>query len=205
MNYLELNAIHSQRMASICNNPEHFEWEDSSLIGYLKGGLPRVYNISNHSEVTRLYQILMKKYKSYSFFDSEPQKFISEIRRIVDEIRKIEPYWYGLLISNVEDTLKLHKGCLISGEGGIGKSYFIKCLEEELQNMGKKHLCVYGKFCPLVDDIDFKEIAAISKTEEFVFVFDAINEIDEENQISLINELKKIKDSKGLLIFSMVV
>ena len=85
---------------------------------------------------------------------------------IVDDIRKIEPYWGGIFVSSVEETLKLQKGCLISGEGGIGKSYFIKCFEEELKSMNKKHLCLYGKLCPAIEDIDFDEIAAIAEKEE---------------------------------------
>lgn len=200
MNYIELNLIHKQKMDTLCNNPEHFEWEDTTFMDYLKGSLPRLRNTSSNSAITGLFHSLTKKYSSYSFYDSEPIAFISEIEKIIDEIRKIEPYWSGVFIPRVEETIRLHKGCLISGEGGIGKSYFIKCLEEEFKTIGKKHLCLYGKFCPTISEIDFNEISAIAKTEEFVFIFDAINEIDEQSQLELINELKKIKDTKGLRI-----
>lgn len=105
-----------------------------------------------------------------------------------------------MFIPRVEETIRLHTGCLISGEGGIGKSYFIKCLEEEFKTIGKKHLCLYGKFCLTISEIDFNEIATIAQTEEFIFIFDAINEIDEQSQLDLINELKKIKDTKDLRI-----
>ena len=187
-------------MDTLCNNPEHFEWEDTTFMDYLKGSLPRLRNTSSNSAITGLFHSLTKKYSSYSFYDSEPIAFISEIEKIIDEIRKIEPYWSGVFIPRVEETIRLHKGCLISGEGGIGKSYFIKCLEEEFKTIEKKHLCLYGKFCPTISEIDFNEISAIAKTEEFVFIFDAINEIDEQSQLELINELKKIKDTKGLRI-----
>lgn len=200
MNYIELNLIHKQKMDTLCNNPEHFEWEDTTFMDYLKGSLPRLRNTSSNSAITGLFHSLTKKYSSYSFYDSEPIAFISEIEKIIDEIRKIEPYWSGVFIPRVEETIRLHKGCLISGEGGIGKSYFIKCLEEEFKTIEKKHLCLYGKFCPTISEIDFNEISAIAKTEEFVFIFDAINEIDEQSQLELINELKKIKDTKGLRI-----
>ena len=187
-------------MDTLCNNPEHFEWEDTTFMDYLKGGLPRLRNTSSNSAITGLFHSLTKKYSSYSFYNSDPIAFISEIEKNIDEIRKIEPYWSGVFIPRVEEAIMLHKGCLISGEGGIGKSYFIKCLEEELKTIGKKHLCLYGKFCPTISEIDFNEIATIAKTEEFVFIFDAINEIDEQSQLDLINELKKIKDTKGLRI-----
>ena len=200
MNYIDLNLIHKQKMDTLCNNPEHFEWEDTTFMNYLKGGLPRLRNTSSNSAITDLFHSLTQKYSGYSFYDSDPIAFISEIEKIIDEIRKIEPYWSGVFIPRVEETIRLHKGCLISGEGGIGKSYFIKCLAEEFKTTGKKHLCLYGKFCPTISEIDFNEISAIAKTEEFVFIFDAINEIDEQSQLDLINELKKIKDTKGLRI-----
>lgn len=38
------------------------------------------------------------------------------------------------------------------------------------------------------------------KQKNLFFIFDAINEIDEQSQLELINELKKIKDTKGLRI-----
>jgi hypothetical protein len=47
MNYIELNSIHKQKINALCaNNPEHFEWEDTSFMDYLKCGLPRLRNTS---------------------------------------------------------------------------------------------------------------------------------------------------------------
>ena len=88
MNYIELNLIHKQKMDTLCNNPEHFEWEDTTFMDYLKGSLPRLRNTSSNSAITGLFHSLTKKYSSYSFYDSEPIAFISEIEKIIDEIRK---------------------------------------------------------------------------------------------------------------------
>ena len=200
MNILELNRIQKKKMDALCNPSEHFEWEGSSIMELLKGSLPPLRKISNNSQIENLFFTLQKKYSSYSFYDSDHETFICEIKKSINKIKEIEPYWSGVSVFRVEETIHLHKGCLISGEGGIGKSYFIKCLEEELTNIGKKHLCLYGKFCPTISAIDFNEIATIAKTEEFVFIFDAINEIEELSQLELINELKKIKEIKGLRI-----
>ena len=48
---------------------------------------------------------------------------------LINEIKEIMPYWHDLSVTAVERCFKIHKCCLISGEGGIGKSYFIKCVE----------------------------------------------------------------------------
>ena len=115
-----------------------------------------------------------------------------EIKKIVTEIREIEPYWSGVNVPYVADTINLHKSCLISGEGGIGKSYFIMCLEDELEKKGVKHLCMYGKFCEDVSDIDFDQIKMLGQNEEFVFAFDAINEVSKESQQYIVSELEKL-------------
>ena len=47
---------------------------------------------------------------------------------------------------------------MISGEGGIGKSYFIKCFEEQLEQKNIEHLCIYGKFEKDTNNIDVEEI-----------------------------------------------
>ena len=139
MNYKELNNDHKRKMQEICNHQEHFEWEDSNLIDYLKGNLPNLRNTSYDLEVAKLFKTLSQKYREYTFFDSNPKVFISEISSIIDTIRDYDQYWYGVSIYDIENTMNLHKGCLISGEGGIGKSYFIKCLEEELEKLRKNH------------------------------------------------------------------
>ena len=73
-------------------------------------------------------------------------------------------------------------------------------MEEELTKNKTKHLCLYGKFCKDVDIINFEEIKHLGLTEEIVFVFDAINEIDESNQLKLLNKLQDMKKVRGVRI-----
>lgn len=200
MNYINLNLEYKRKMRGTCHNSERFEWEDTNIIELLEGNLPSIRNTSSKSDVVPLYHELLKEYKSYDFYATHPEEFIIKLKTIVQKIRQIEPSWSGLNIYSVQEALDLHKFCLVSGEGGIGKSYFVKCLEETLTTKGVKHLCVYGKFLKDLETIDFDEIKSISKDEEFVFVFDAINEIDENSQIKLANKLREIKSSRGLRI-----
>lgn len=89
--------------------------------------------------------------------------------------------------------MSLHSFCLISGEGGIGKSYFIKCFEEQLEQNNIEHLCIYGKFEKNINNINVEEIIKASD-EGFVFIFDAINEMSEEGQNNLIDILTEFKE-----------
>ncbi len=94
MDYIELNNIHRAKMKGTCHNTEHFEWEDSNFIDYLKGGLPRLYNVSSDSKIKDLVSTLRKNYESYSFFNSDSHAFIEEIGQNIEDIRKVEPYWH---------------------------------------------------------------------------------------------------------------
>ena len=196
MNYLDLNEHNKRRMSGSCNNNEHFEWEDSTFIEIIKGNLPSIRNYSNHIDVQKLYQKILRLCREYDHFKTDQVEFQNELQLIINEIRKIEPYWNGVDLADFSDAIKIHKFCLISGEGGIGKSYFVKCLEEELERKHIKHLCVYGKITKDVSSIDFEEIRQIGENETFVFVFDAINEIavyDGDEQVAVLTQ-KRIKE-----------
>lgn len=197
MNYIELNLNNKKKMQGTCQNHKKFEWEDSNIIDLLQGNLPEIKNTSNNNNIISLYHDLKQKYNSYNFFTTNIVDFINEINEKVKKIRHIDPFWSGVNLYSFDETIKMHKFCLISGEGGIGKSFFIKCLEEELTNKKIKHLCLYGKFFKDIKTIDFDEIIPIANTEEFVFIFDAINEIDEICQIELSKKIQELKSIRG--------
>lgn len=200
MNYVELNYINRQKMQSTCNNTARFEWEDSGFLNLLLGELPKLNNYFSNTKIRELYNKLAIKYREYDFYKTDTVKFVEDLKLLVDDIKKIEPYWSGLNISHVEEIIKMHKFCLVSGTGGIGKSYFVKCLEEELSSKNVKHLCLYGKYNKDICTIDFDEIIEIGCNETFVFVFDAINEIDEQSQIDLLGKINHIKSVHGVRI-----
>lgn len=200
MNYKALNADGVRRISHICNPAAHFEWEDHHIMDFLLGNLPKLQANGADNKVPDQYYELKRQYESYHFFETNSKNFIQSISCLVRSIQKEIPYWFGLSIPEVEETLKTHKSCLISGEGGIGKSYFVKCFEQELEIRNIQHLCVYGKFTKDISIIDFDEIAQLGECGEFVFVFDAINEIGDKSQCALLEELQKIKNVRGLRI-----
>ena len=60
---------------------------------------------------------------SYDAFSSEKEEFLQKIKDHIDVIRGKKASWYGLNLYEIEECVHLHEFCLISGEGGIGKSY----------------------------------------------------------------------------------
>lgn len=200
MDYLQLNEHNKRQISGTCSNDTHFEWEDEKFMSFLLGCLPDLKaHAADGKTPTKFYE-LSKVYRSYNYMRTVPSSFMQEITTIADSICEEMPYWHGINLPLVEDVIHSHKSCLISGEGGIGKSYFVKCFEEELTKKGTKHLCVYGKFCKDLSQIDFDAIARIGEREEFVFVFDAINEISDVFQETLLEELQRLKPVRGIRI-----
>ena len=85
------------------------------------------------NEYMEKYNMISLKEFSYDSFESDKQSFLAEVDNIITKITEKKSSWYGLNRYEIEKYLKIHGFCLISGEGGIGKSYFIKCFEENLE------------------------------------------------------------------------
>ncbi len=192
MEYNILNKKQKDRMKAISNQEYVMEWEDPEFMDYLLGELPKVRRYQKDKDVEQEISALEKALTTYDVFLSEKSTFLIEIAKRISDIHKIKDSWYGLSLYEIETYMKLHSFCLISGEGGIGKSYFIKCFEEELEQKNVAHLCIYGKFEKDTKNIDIEEIIKASDAG-FVFVVDAINEMSEEGQHNLLGVLTELK------------
>lgn len=192
MDYRVLNKNQKDRMNAISNPAYVMEWENPEFMDYLMGELPKIRRYQKDKEAEHEISSLEKVLATYDAFFSEKSAFIEEIAKKISDIRNLKGYWHGLSLYEIETYMSLHRFCLISGEGGIGKSYFIKCFEEQLEQNNIEHLCIYGKFEKNTNNINVEEIIKASD-EGFVFVFDAINEISEEGQNNLIDILTELK------------
>lgn len=200
---MKISELNKQQRALIngsFHNEVEFHWEDDELLDVLLGNLPKIRLNCKEQESRKFVYEIESLYNSYNFFNTNKEEFLKKIKENINRVRNIEPYWTGLYAGFIDEYIELHKSCVIFGEGGIGKSYFIKCLETELESKAIKHLVIYGKYLKTLSDIDFNEIKEIAQKEEFVFIFDAINEIEISIQQELISSLQKIKDIKGLRI-----
>lgn len=192
MDYRVLNKNQKDRMNAISNPACVMEWENPEFMDYLMGELPKVRRYQKDKEAEHEISSLEKVLATYDAFFSEKSAFIEEIAKKISDIQNLKGSWHGLSIYEIETYTSLHSFCLISGEGGIGKSYFIKCFEEQLEQNNIEHLCIYGKFEKNTNNINVEEIIKASD-EGFVFVFDAINEISEEGQNNLVDILTELK------------
>lgn len=192
MDYRVLNKNQKDRMNAISNPAYVMEWENPEFMDYLMGELPKIRRYQKDKEAAHEISSLEKVLATYDAFFSEKSAFIEEIAKKISDIRNLKGSWHGLSLYEIETYMSLHSFCLISGEGGIGKSYFIKCFEEQLEQNNIEHLCIYGKFEKNTNNINVEEIIKASD-EGFVFVFDAINEISEEGQNNLIDILTELK------------
>lgn len=199
MDYSVLNKIQRDRMKQISVHTYDMEWENPEFMNYLMGELPRIrkYEIDDRikSEISSLEKLL----STYNAFFSEKTAFLDDIAKQISVIQGLKESWYGLSLYEIESYMKLHKFCLISGEGGIGKSYFIKCFEEQLEQRNIAHLCIYGKFEKDTNNIDVEGIISASEAG-FVFIVDAINEMSEEGQHKLLNIVKELKEYQRIRI-----
>jgi hypothetical protein len=192
MDYRVLNKNQKDRMNAISNPAYVMEWENPEFMDYLMGELPKIRRYQKDKEAEYEISSLEKMLETYDAFLSEKSAFIDEIAKKISDIKNLKGSWHGLSLYEIETYMSLHSFCLISGEGGIGKSYFIKCFEEQLEQNNIEHLCIYGKFEKNTNNINVEEIIKASD-KGFVFVFDAINEISEEGQNNLIDILTELK------------
>lgn len=192
MNYRELNEYHRNKMNSIRNIHYKMEWKEPEFMGYLLGGFPKLRKPNNDRDLYKKSNELEKTLLEYNAFLSNKKLFLEKVSEILSQIKQKSTNWYGIGIHEIEACVKMHSFCIISGEGGVGKSYFIKCFENELESKKIKHLCLYGKFEKTLESIDLQEIINASE-DGFVFVFDAVNEMTEKGQRELLVILKELK------------
>lgn len=199
MNYRELNKIQKNRMKQISVNSYTMKWENPKFMNYLIGDIPKIKKSQKDNDITDELTKLENIMSTYNSFLPNKANFLDKVERVIAQIQKKNSSWYGVNIYEIKTCLKMHSFCLISGEGGIGKSYFIKCFEEKLEQKNIEHLCIYGKFEKDTNRIDIKEIIDASENG-FVFICDAINEMSETGQKSLLNILKKLKKNPRIRI-----
>ena len=192
MHYSVLNKNHKNKMKAISNHNIFMKWKNPELMDYIMGGLPKIRRYQNDNEIKSEISSLEKVLSTYNAFTTEKHAFLNEVAEKISAIKNIKESWYGLSLYEIETYVKLHRFCMISGEGGIGKSYFINCFEEQLEQKNIEHLCIYGKFEKDTNNIDVEEIIKASNAG-FVFIVDAINEMSEKGQNNLLGVLTELK------------
>lgn len=191
MDYKSLNENQRKRMMQISKSDFPMKWENPDFFDVLIGKLPSIHYYARENNIQKELADLKNYYAQYNYFTSDRSQFIQKIKELIGKIHIKDLYWYGLDYYAVEECIRQQEFCLISGEGGIGKSYFIKCLEEKFEQESIPHLCIYGKFEKDLHNVDTKEIIEGGQ-EGFAFIVDAINEMSEKGQLQLLDFLRDI-------------
>ncbi|MBP3540785.1 MAG: ATP-binding protein [Clostridia bacterium] len=197
MDYIKLNKAQRDHMHSICHPDMMFDWQEQDIMDTFMGKLPSFHHVRETKESEKYVHDLKWYYETYDAYTTDQETFLDTLKTKIETIREVQPDWHGLSLEIVKKTMALHRFCLIAGDGGIGKSYFVMRLEENLEEKEIPHLCFYGKFKNSIDNIEVDQIATMNR---FVLVIDAINEMSTDAQKALIPMLMKLKASRGCRI-----
>lgn len=205
MKYKELNDTNKLFMKEELNTDLKFEWEDESLMDVILGRFKTIYPYQGDPEEfvnNRTYLSRINRYiDDYNKRKISSEKFITCMRRNLSNIIKKFPelkYRENLNIDFYKEEISKSKRLLIDGEAGIGKSYFIYKVEEELEKIKISHLCFYCKYTKNITNEILNEL--LNEEDLFYFVVDAFNELSEEEQKNLLDLLLKIKIKKNIHI-----
>lgn len=201
----KINYDNRIKMKSEIRTDLNFKWQDNNLMQILLKKFKNVYHYQNDPErflkkkdcLDELNKIINKFNKKDISEDVFKRNLEKELKNIIEEFPEVsfrneynyDDYIYKLALAN---------RLLIYGDGGIGKSYFIYKLEEELEKTNIKHLCLYGKYTKEIPQEIMECILNVK--EEFYFIFDAINELDDKQINDIIIFLKKILDKENINI-----
>ena len=202
MGNYEINKLNRDHMRGCINNDYEMQWNDSELMDLLLGHLPKIKNTVHDNAVLPEIHTLKKLLDLYKYTNdpSKAKEYEEKVEEAVKSIRAKQERWYGFNMESFRHFMELQPFCVISGYGGIGKSYFVFQMEKQLEAEAIPHLCIYGKYQKTVGDICFEEIIETAKNHGFVCVVDAINEMDFGTQDELIEILAELKKSEGIRI-----
>ncbi len=193
MYYEELNYEHKKFINQNIKKEIEFDWIDKEIMDTIVKLFRPLYSIDDkdsavvqnfNSNFNKLYQ---RKITSKTFL-----KNIKELCITANSFQRRYDY------KNYEKRISMSHHLLISGEGGIGKTFFLYKLEKKLEEGNINHLCLYGKYLSNISNELKKELLAMRK--EFYLIIDAYNELSETNQREILKFISLLKNKKKMNI-----
>lgn len=181
-----------------------FEWQDRYLMNTLLKQFKTIYTYYNAPDGLGQDESLSELNKLISSFNDRTindTQFIDNVEKHINKLVKKFPeidYRNEYDINYYKRELNFANRLLIYGEGGIGKSYYLYKLSEQLKNKNIPYLCVYGKYTKKIPKNIKKEL--IDFQEEFYLIVDAFNELSHNEQQDLLKFLNKISDKSNINI-----
>ena len=181
-----------------------FQWQDRYLMNTLLKQFDRIYSYSNSpdglsrdeslSELNRLISNQNDRVITESQFIENMEENINKLIKKYPEIEYRNEY----NINYYKKELNFANRLLIYGEGGIGKSYYLYKLSEQLKSKNIPYLCLYSKYTKEIPKVIMKELLDCQK--EFYLIIDAFNELSNSEQQEMLKFLIKISNKLNINI-----
>lgn len=197
----QLEALNRRQLSTkkpvIDKEKTHYEWEDTSLLPLLCEGIPRIYprRVSKEDQEAEDRAIRMvnelianeNEIMDYSKFEEDLEILISSNKGYVsDRLESLRP--------SLIDDAKARKGLLIYGEGGIGKTYFLYELAQQLKGKRTSYVITFNQEGIIkLGELNLQSYIA-SHPNGFTLIIDACNELDDDGftlALNLISEALK--------------
>lgn len=160
-----------------------FDWDDTSLIPLLSNGMPRIYprsvsdeNKEDENNAVRLVNQLIAR-------ANDRHDYLQLESALNDAIESCDGYTHERLMelrARLLHEARSRKGLLIYGEGGIGKTYFLYELAQELSSQKRPYAIAFDQ--EGVKELGEIGAAVLAETfpQGFTLIIDACNELDDE-------------------------
>ena len=205
MNIEELNELNKTHMIAEMKSDLEFEWYDKEIMDiimkqfgeiYLYSSDPKEF-VNNRKYINRINEYIRSFNKKEIFENLFLNKMEQILKEVLEEFSELK-YRYEYNIDHYKKDVEMANRLLIDGDGGIGKSCFLFKLEENLSKSLIPHLCIYCKYTKIIPE---EVIESIYKTdEEFYLIIDAFNELEKEEQQSIITIIEKLLPIKNVNI-----
>ncbi|MEE0704951.1 MAG: hypothetical protein UCH28_01050 [Adlercreutzia sp.] len=197
----QIEALNQRQLSSkkpvIDKEKIHYEWEDTSLLPMLCKGIPQIYprhvskeNQKSEEEAVRLANELITDVNqtlNYSKLENSFDALIASSDGYIGS--RLESIKYA-----VTKDARARKGLLIYGEGGIGKTYFLYELAQELSSKNASYAIAFNQEgIIMLSELDLPSMM-MSASGSFTLIIDACNELDEsafEHALNLIRKTLK--------------
>ena len=151
----ELNSLNYENYLKMKNDIKgniSFMWQDRYLLNTLLKKFETIYPYYDDPEVLKEDKNLIEINKYISDFNDRKiieKDFVCNIDGRLKSILERYPevkYRNKYDINYYKNELSFANRLLITGEAGIGKSYYLYEFSEKLKNKGIPYLCIYGKY-----------------------------------------------------------
>lgn len=208
--YLEANKYNLGMMKHEKNKDYKYEWASDDLDAYCIAKVPRLNNIYHNIEDTVVRERLATlthdvniQINEYNNYKNNLDKLTSVIDILATYIKELDSTYYlrEFELQRIRDIATMNRSLLISGPGGIGKSFYLNEVAERLDETS--FLCLFGKYEKNITDINWDDIEHICNDREFTVIVDAINEFSENHKNFICKIKNKIQETNfGRVIIS---